>query len=137
MIEKDLIEINKENEFLLKTDSQVLWFSISKPLNQVHYERSFAILTAWNPNNIPTTAKENYTVNLKLRVDLSKYEVLDSIGKYNDHQEDSFLVYDISLENTLALGVKYHQYSIFYNDTNKLSYIECSSKRVLVSKNLK
>lgn len=137
MIEKDLLEIYKENEFLLKRDDKELWFSISKPLNQVHYERSFAILTAWNPNNIPTTATENATVNLKLKAYLSKYEVLDSIGKYNNHQEDSFLVYDISLENTLALGVKYNQYSTFYNDTNKLSYIECSTKRVLISKNLK
>ena len=134
MIEKDLIEIYKKNMFLLKNDDKDLWFSLNSPLESIYYKKPFAILTAWNPNNKPTNDKENTTANDLLKADLSKYEVLDSIGKYNDHQEDSFLVYDISLEEALSLGVKYNQYSIFYNDTNKLSYIECSSKRILVEK---
>ncbi len=133
MIEKDLREIYKKNMFLLKASNQDLWFSLNSPLERAYYSRSFAILTAWNPNNKPTTNKENSTANKMLKADLSKYEILDSIGKYNDHQEESYLVYDISLEDALLLGVKYNQYSIFYNDTMKLSYIECSSKRVLVS----
>lgn len=136
MIEKDLIEIYKENEFLLKTNKEELWFSITNPLDQVYYSRIFAILTAWNPNNKPTTDTENSTTNKMLKADLSKYEILDSIGKYNDHQEASYLVYDISLKDSLALGLKYKQYSIFYNDTNELSYIECSTQRALVSQKL-
>ena len=114
MIEKDLIEIYKENEFLLKTETEDLWFSITKPLDEVYYSRKFAILTAWNPNNKPTTDTENSAANMKLKADLSKYEVLDSIGKYNDHKEESYLVYDISIKDSLALGLKYKQYSIFY-----------------------
>ena len=118
MIEKDLIEIYKENEFLLKTNKEELWFSITNPLDEVYYSRKFAILTAWNPNNKPTTDTENSTTNKMLKADLSKYEILDSIGKYNDHKEESYLVYDISLKESLDLGLKYKQYSIFYNDTN-------------------
>ena len=136
MIEKDLIEIYKKNLFLLKVNNQNLWFSLNKPLEIAYYNRNFAILTAWNPNNKPTTDIENSTANQMLKADLYKYEILDSIGKYNNHQEDSYLVYDISLEEALALGVKYNQYSIFYNDTIVLSYVECSSKKTLVNKQL-
>ena len=134
MIENDLIEIYKENEFLLKSDNQNLWFTLNNPLSVAYYSRKFAILTAWNPNNKPTTDIDNSSANKILKDDLSKYEVVDSIGKYKDHQEDSYLVYDISIEDALILGVKYNQYSIFYNDTYALSYIECSSNGVLVSK---
>jgi hypothetical protein len=134
MIEKDLIEIYKDNMFLLKAENKDLWFSVMSPLDSDYYKRTFAILTAWNPNNKPTTDTENSTANTKLKADLSKYEVLDSIGKYNDHEEESFLVYDISIDNAFILSVKYNQYSVFYNDTNKLSYYECSSKRILVEK---
>ena len=136
MIEKDLIEIYKKNMFLLKVNNQNLWFSLNKPLEIDYYNRNFAILTAWNPNNKPTTDTENSTANQMLKADLSKYETSNSIGKYNNHQEDSYLVYNISLEEALVLGVKYNQYSIFYNDTIVLSYVKCSSKRVLVSKDL-
>jgi len=136
MIEKDLIEIYKKNLFLLKDNSHDIWFSLNKPLKRAYCSRSFAILTAWNPNNKPTTDIENLTANKMLEADLSKYEVLDSIGQYNEHKEDSYLVYDISLEEALTLGVKYNQYSIFYNDTMELSYVECKSQRVLISKKL-
>ena len=136
MIEKDLIEIYKKNMFLLKVNNQDLWFSLNKPLEIAYYSRRFAILTAWNPNNKPTTDTENLTANKMLEADLSKYEVLNSIGQYNEHQEDSYLVYDISLEEALTLGVKYNQYSVFYNNTMELSYVECSSQRVLISKKL-
>jgi len=136
MIEKDLIEIYKKNLFLLKVNNQDLWFSLNKPLERAYYNRSFTIITAWNPNNKPITDTENSTANQMLKADLSKYETSNSIGKYNNHQEDSYLVYNISLEEALALGIKYNQYSVFYNDTGELSYVECGSKRVLVSKNL-
>jgi len=136
MIEKDLIEIYKENQFLLKTTNKELWFSINKPLDKVHYKKSFSILTAWNPNNKPANGEDNRKANNLLLDDLRAYEVLDSLGKYNDHQEKSFLVYDIELDQALKLGIKYNQYSIFYNDTKSLSYIECSTKKVLVSKEL-
>jgi len=102
MIEKDLIEFYKKNMFLLKVNNQDLWFSLNKHLERAYYNRSFAILTAWNPNNKPTTDIENSTANQMLKADLYKYEILDSIGKYNNHQEDSFLVYDISLEEALS-----------------------------------
>ncbi|MDQ7060912.1 MAG: DUF3293 domain-containing protein [Sulfurimonas sp.] len=136
MIEKDLIEIYKDNTFLLKTETDDLWFSLNNPLDKVHYKNKFAILTAWNPNNKPTSDTENQEANEMLRIDLKEYTILDSMGKYKEHQEVSYLVYDISFEDTLALGVKYKQYSVFYNDTNELSYIECSSQRILVSKKL-
>ena len=136
MIKKELIEIYKENEFLLKTETEDLWFSLNNPLVKSFYESRFAILTAWNPNNKPTSDSENKEANDMLKLDLQAYKILDSMGKYNEHQEISFLVYDISLEDSLLLGLKYKQYSIFYNDTNRLSYIECSSSRVLVNRDL-
>lgn len=113
MIEKDLIEIYKDNMFLLKAENKDLWFSVMSPLDSDYYKRTFAILTAWNPNNKPTTDTENSTANTKLKADLSKYEVLDSIGKYNDHEEESFLVYDISGYFTLFFHPFHSQPSTF------------------------
>lgn len=137
MIESDLIEIYKDNMFLLQKDNQELWFSLNKPLEKAFYTRKFTILTAWNPDNKPTNDEENARANEMLKADLKKYELLDSLGKYKDHQEKSFLVYDISLADALSLGSKYHQYSLFYNDTITLTYIECSSKKVLLSKKIR
>ena len=101
MIEKDLIEIYKDNQFLLKTDQEDLWFSLNSPLDIVHYNRSFAILTAWNPNNKVTDDIENANANQMLKSNLTEYQILDSIGKYNNHEETSFLIYEISLEDAL------------------------------------
>ncbi len=93
MIEKDLIEIYKDNQFLLKTDQEDLWFSLNSPLDKVHYNRNFAILTAWNPNNKVTDDIENANANQMLKSNLTEYQILDSIGKYNNHEETSFLIY--------------------------------------------
>jgi hypothetical protein len=132
MIKKELIQIYRKNEFLLPDNNQDLWFSLEQPLKKSYYEKKFAILTAWNPNNRPTSDAENIEANNLLKEELNAYEVVDSMGRYENHQEASYLVYDIPLEKVLSLGTKYKQYSIFYNDTKQLSYFECSTKEILV-----
>ena len=99
------------------------------------FDRTFAIITAHNPYNQPLRSEENRLLDQKLYSDLySDYEFLHAKGCLEDHCEDGYLVYDITLEDAIEIGRKYSQYAIFYNSGDTLSYISCADKRVIVEK---
>ena len=99
------------------------------------FDRPFSIITAFNPENKTYSRHENRLRNQKLYNELnSKYELLKVTGCYKEHCEESFLIFDISLSESRALGLKYAQYAIFYNGVDLLQYIECENESVIVEK---
>ncbi|WP_345978229.1 DUF3293 domain-containing protein [Sulfurimonas sp. HSL3-7] len=95
-------------------------------------------MTAHNPHNQQLQREENRLLNQKLYSDLySDYEILDARGCLEEHCEEGYLVYDITLEDAIDIGRKYSQYSIFYNSGYTLSYISCEEKNVVVEKKRK
>ena len=109
--------------------------------------KTFAILTAENPDGQEASKEENAknTDNLKKQLSYIKPENLErSIdtggfsyykvkGRYNDNIEHSFLVFNISLDDAKKLSSFYRQQSFIYgkNENGKLVF------EILANKSLK
>ena len=132
--EFDLVEVYKRNKFLIKDNTEDIWFSIEEQIDKKYFEIPFAIITAWNPINESFSKDANICFNNKLEEQLRalKYAYKKSIGKCDGHSEESFIVYRISKKDALKLGREFKQYSIFYNDTRNFEYIECESENILL-----
>ena len=76
------------------------------------------------------TVAENNIANKKLQKTLSKnrYVFLSSIGELSGHSEESFIVYDITLEEALEIGREFQQESIVINNGKVLSIVGCENK---------
>ena len=100
------------------------------------FDRSFSIITASNPQNQILSLEENQQRDRLLYSTLySKgYELLRATGSLDDHSEEGYLVYDISLSDAIKIALEYDQYAIFYNDTKSLQYRECKTKKVIVER---
>lgn len=88
----------------------------------------FAIITAWNPDNKIISDSENRIRNQSLEGDLEKlsYVYYPSSGTGTDgHSEASFTIEGISAEQAVALGTKYGQYAIVYNDSEGFVFKRC------------
>ncbi len=110
-------------------------FSLANNTDNNFFDRPFAIITAYNPRNIPLSDDENRARNSLLYNELnSKWTVLAATGCLEGHCEAGFLVYDITLTEAVTLGKKYEQYAVFYNSAEVLQYIECESEKVIVAK---
>lgn len=110
-------------------------FSLIDFSDTLFFDRTFAIITAHNPQNQQLRPEENSLLNQKLYSDLySGYDLLHARGCLEGHCEDGYLVYDITLEDAIDIGRKYSQYAIFYNSGHTLSYISCEEKKVVVEK---
>jgi len=132
--EFDMIDVYKRNKFLIKDDSEEILFSIEEQINKKYFEIPFAIITAWNPMNESFSKDANIWLNNKLEEKLRalKYAYDKSIGECDGHSEESFIVYRISKKDALKLGREFKQYSIFYNGTRNLEYIECETDNILL-----
>ncbi len=113
------------------TSNKHFTFSLINYNPDAFFEKPFAIITAGNPNNITLTATENEARNALLYSELNSTKVLKARGCYLAHCEEGYLVYDLSLEEALALGRKYEQIAIFYNDTKRLMYVDCKKESVI------
>lgn len=135
---ESLVDIYRKNKFLLHDNGQEVWFGLENTIDKKYFEKPFAIITAWNPMNKQLLAEENSMLNKQLEDELKvlKYDYEFTIGGLDNHVEESFVIYDIDREKALLLGKKYKQYSIFYNDTKKLEYIECANAKILVSEHI-
>ncbi len=110
-------------------------FSLTDFIDTLFFDRTFAIITAQNPHNQQLRPEENSMLNQKLYSELcSGYVLLNARGCLEEHCEDGYLVYDITLEDAVDIGRKYRQYAIFYNSGDKLNYILCEDKKVIVEK---
>jgi hypothetical protein len=115
-----------------------IFFSLTDFRDSLFFDRTFAIITAHNPQNrdLPKTA--NRLLDQKLYSHLySRYELLRARGCLEEHCEEGYLVYDITLDDAIDIGRRYSQYAIFYNSGDALSYISCEDKKVIIEKKRK
>jgi len=120
-------------EVALSSD-QLLSFSLENFTDNHFFDRSFAIVTASNPNNISLSNRENESRNTLLYSELNSNIVLNARGCHEEHCEDGYLVFDITLSDALLLGQKYAQVAIFYNDSIRLMYVDCKNSEVMVER---
>ncbi len=120
-------------EVALSSD-QLLIFSLENLTDNSFFDRSFAIITASNPHNVSLSTRENEHRNALLYSELNSNNVLNARGCHEDHCEDGHLIFDITLSDALLLGQKYEQVAIFYNDSNKLMYVDCKNGEVMAER---
>ncbi len=118
----DLINVYKNNKFLIEDQGKEVWFSIEQIIDKKYFEIPFAIITAWNPINDSRSIEANIFMNNKLKEKIKslKYVYTPAVGKYNEHSEDSFIIYRLPKRLALELGREFNQYSVFYNDSRYL-----------------
>lgn len=109
-------------------------FTIDTLRHTPFYKKNFAILTAYNPNNNKLDIKENIQRNEQLldHLKLNQYNFEEAIGFLHDHQEESYCIYNIPFEDTIELGKKYDQYSIFYHSKELSGYFEVNNKSLII-----
>ena len=128
---EDYMDIYKMNHFKIND----IVFSFEDIPEGRLFSKTFAILTAWNPNNEPTNDAINAENNEQLEKELQHMGLSfdRAVGYLDDHKEESYCVFDISFAQAIELGKMFHQYSIFYNDIKSLGYYEVkTSKAILV-----
>ena len=127
--------IYEHTKFLINLGSDRAWFSFQFiPYEQKFFSKPFAIITAHNPNMQRVSDKENQQQLKKLSNYLKKmrYDFNNSLGELSGHEEESFIIFGISLNDALKLGEKFQQESIVYNDTKSISIIDCSNSEKLL-----
>ena len=90
-------------EVVLSSD-QLLLFSLENLSNNDFFDRSFAIVTASNPLNVSLLPSENESRNALLYSELNSNSVLHARGCHENHCEDGYLIFDITLSDALLLG---------------------------------
>jgi len=80
-------------------------------------------------NSKDRTREENIMANdeLSLMLKESKYHFLPSVGELSGYGEDSYIVYDIALDDVLEIGREFMQESIVFNDGQNIAIIECNT----------
>jgi len=131
----DYAEIYYTNRYSIRLSStETFSFSLETFTDHPFFSRRFAIITAHNPHNRQLPHQENVRRNESLYSELNSDLTLDAIGCGVDgHCEAGYLLFDLSREEAIALGVRYEQFAIFYCDTKALMYIACESREVIVS----
>jgi len=129
---KDYLRYTK---FLINTLNGRAWVSFQfLPKDYSFLKRKFAVITAYNPQNMIYNSFLNFLRNTELEsvIKAFDYESYLSIGELYDYSEESFLIYDIKKEEAVNLGKKFDQYSIFYNSGEYISIIECQSSNEIL-----
>ena len=119
-----------------RSSSTAFYFSLEHFIDSAFFDRSFSIITAFNPQNKILSLEENQQRDRLLysTFHIKEYELLRATGSLDDHSEAGWLIYDISLDDVLTIALMYDQYAIFYNDTKSLQYIECKTKKVIAER---
>ena len=128
----------KYTKFLINTPFQRGWISFQFiPQQKELLERKFAIITAYNPQNLILNSFLNFIRNSELEglIKALDYDYMTSIGELFDYNEKSFIVYDISLKDALDIALQFDQESIFYNSTREISIIKCDTKEKILKYN--
>lgn len=93
--------------------------------NTNRHVRTYAILTANNPMTEPLPKQYNDRLNEKLKAYLKtgNFVWFPVKGKYGS-EEDSFIIYNINLQDALHIGEKFEQEAIVWcdNETNEKQY---------------
>ncbi len=128
MLNKELIESYKATTYRvtdLKLDIRIgeknkrLDFILE---NQI--KKTWAFITAWNPESKLLSSEENKDRNDRLRSKLKVYQTFDSLGipKNADWTpEESFFIIGINQENATQLGVMFKQNAILFGKKNEIA----------------
>ncbi len=96
--------------------------------------RSFAIITAYNPHSKVLSKEENFARHLQLQnlLQNKSFEILPSTGQSPDGswQEEGFLVFDIELDQALEFGKHFEQHAIIYGQGNRVALAWCEDSRL-------
>lgn len=98
------------------------YFSFSAPPKSA----TFAIITAWNPRSVCLSESDNDLNNQHLaqEIDHTCYTSV-RVGNQNFTWSEASFAVDISLEQALILGQKYHQNAIYYVEGEWLYLVSC------------
>lgn len=126
------LALYQHTKFLINQGNESTWFSFQfLPYEKKYLQKRFVIITAFNPymNNKKRTPKENLMENdsLSLMLEEEKYHFLSSEGELSGYFEDSFIVYDITLEKALEFGRVFQQESIVYNNGQVVAVVDCTT----------
>lgn len=129
-------EIYLRNRYEIELpDNDILSFSLIDFTDNRFFDRPFGIVTASNPLNTTLDDEENRHRNEALYNELnSRYEILPAKGSLENHEEEGYLLFDITVSELLEIGQKYDQYAIFYNAVDRLMYLECENGKVIAEK---
>lgn len=113
---------NEATSFFLKANTINTSFTEWCKTNTIN---SWAIITAFNPYSKELTQEENKTLNSQLKDffiknNISFYDAKGIPDNEDWTPEDSFFIYNISLEEAKHIGTLYKQNAIVYGTTNNL-----------------
>ena len=96
--------------------------------------RAFTLITAQNPQSTPLSDAENRERNERLEHHLlaKNYHHGPSLGKSTDGswEEAGFTVFDLSLEDALALGSQFGQHAVVYSEGEQVALAWCEDGRL-------
>lgn len=133
-------EIYLNNNYEIEDSLTFTLKEIQKYKNHNIFRNSFAIITAFNPNNELLRCIQNQDRNLNLKRDITSlnYRYSYTKGYLDDHSEDSFIIFNISFLEAIKLATKYEQYAIFYYNlqTKNIGYYKCKDSSIIIEKSL-
>ncbi len=118
----DLVEIYRKNEFVFGE----VRFTIEDKIPD--FQAPWGIVTAWNPDNKVLPLEENIQRNRDLDAMLrgALYTLTHGVGGNDNHFEDSFLIENISFDETMRYGNVFGQYAIYWCDGTHSGYYLCA-----------
>lgn len=130
--------IYNQTHFRITHNGDVSDFTIDTLPSSAPFNQSFAILTAWNPNNQPLSLKENTIRNTRLFETLLESGNLfdEALGYLKEHKEESYCIYGISFKEAMDLAKLYDQYAFFYRSSDKVGYYECASGEAITQRDI-
>ncbi len=130
--------IYDQTHFRITHNCDVIDFTIDTLPSASALDKPFAILTAWNPNNVALNIDENTLRNEQLFETLLERGYLfdEALGYLEDHSEESYCIYGITFEEAIGLGTMFDQYAIFYRSDENVGYYECATKAAITERSL-
>lgn len=129
-------DIYDKTIFKVYRGSKVFEFDYKAVPNEPPFLNPFLIITGWNPMNVRLPLEENNAKNGLLFKNLIQSEYLfdPAIGFLGEHTQESYCIYDITLEDAIAMGKQYEQYAIFYSDGKIVGYYDAvTTEPILVN----
>lgn len=130
--------IYDQTHFRITHNGEAIDFTIDTLPSTSPLDQPFAILTAWNPDNVALSHDDNTLRNEQLFETLLErgYRFEEALGYLKDHSEESYCIYGITFEEAIELGTMFEQYAIFYRSAKVVGYYECATKKAITERSL-
>jgi hypothetical protein len=129
-------EIYDQTHFSITRSNEVIDFTIDALPSFAPFDKPFAILTAWNPNNTLLSSVENLKRNTLLFTLLMERDYLfdEALGYLEEHSEESYCIYEIGFEEAIELGKAFDQYAIFFSSDTHVGYYMCATSKAITER---